>query len=95
MTLRLRPEEASAWYEARQPGLGEAFVEEVGAALDRIEDGPLRYPAAHGPLRRALLRRFPFSVYFEAEGTSVIVVAILHQRRSKESWRLKGSNKRR
>jgi hypothetical protein len=34
-------------------------------------------------LRRALLRRFPFALYFIASDVDVIVWALLHQRRAR------------
>lgn len=90
MMLLVRPEaaldlaDAARWYEARQPGLGAVFVEEVDSAFKRIEAGPLRYASAHGSLRRAFVRRFPFAVYFDLDGTDIIVFAVLHQRRRKD-----------
>lgn len=87
MTLRVRPEavtdiaEAALWYQARQAELGAALVDEVDAAFARIERGPLRYAAVHGPLRRALVRRFPYAVYFDLDGGDVVVLAVLHQHR--------------
>lgn len=89
MTLRVRPEaaediwDAARWYEARQPGLGSSFVEEVSAVFERIETGPLRYAIAHRTLRRALVRRFPFAVYFGLDDTDAVIFAVLHQRRSR------------
>lgn len=90
MTLRVRPEaktditDAARWYEARQPNLGASFVEEVHVAFGRIEAGPLRYAIAHGSLRRAFVRRFPFSIYFDLDGSDIVIFAVLHQRRAKE-----------
>lgn len=90
MTVRVRPEAqndilaAALWYAVRQPGLGAIFVDEVDATFQRIESGPLRYAVVHGRFRRALLRRFPYAVYFEPENPDVIVLAVLHQRRSRQ-----------
>lgn len=69
MTLRVRPEavadivDAARWYETHGVGLGVSFVEEVHAAFERIEAGPLRYAVVHASFRRAFVRRFPFSVF--------------------------------
>jgi len=56
--------EAFLWYEEQLVGLGEAFLSE----LDRELVGILAYPEGHatvrGDIRRALLRRFPFGVFY-------------------------------
>jgi len=48
--LELHPEartelrRAALWYDERRSGLGDEFVAEVSAALDRIADVPESYP---------------------------------------------------
>lgn len=55
MTLRVRPEaaediwDAARWYEARQPGLGSSFVEEVSAVFERIETARCATPLRTAP----------------------------------------------
>ena len=90
MTVRLRPEaqrdvqDAARWYEDREAGLGAAVVEEVGAAFRRIDTGPERYPVSYRGLRRALVRRFPYAIYYTDIGNEIVVIAVLHQRRDLE-----------
>lgn len=40
-------EDGYPWYENRRPKLGEEFLSEVGAAVDRISVNPQRYPVVH------------------------------------------------
>lgn len=47
---------------------------------------PLAYQIVEGEVRRALLRRFPFSVYYVVEGTDVIILAVLHFRQHPDVW---------
>ncbi len=90
MTLLVRPEakqdvvEAAQWYDSKKIGLGVEFVDEIDAALDRVARGPKMYAAVYRDLRRSLVRRFPYAVYFAIRGTSVIVMAVLHQRRNQD-----------
>lgn len=74
------------WYEGERPGLGDDFLAELRATYERIIDGPLRYQATRHGARRALLRRFPYIVYFVIEGELVIVFAVLHARRNPAIW---------
>ena len=67
-----------AWYEERSPGVGDAFLHEFFATIDDILEHPLLYRTEQGDVRRRLLRRFPYSIYFLVEGTVVLVVGVFH-----------------
>jgi plasmid stabilization system protein ParE len=79
-------EEAAAWYEAEQPGLGFEFLLELDAAIERAAETPLAYAPVFMGARRVLTRRFPFAVYFICEYDVVEIFAILHQRRATSQW---------
>jgi plasmid stabilization system protein ParE len=79
-------DEAAAWYEAEQPGLGIEFLLELDAAIERAAEAPLIYAQVFMDARRVLMRRFPFAVYFLYEHDVVEVFAILHQRRASSLW---------
>jgi toxin ParE1/3/4 len=79
-------EAAFDWYENERPGLGVEFLDELRATYNRIDDGPLKYQELRGGIRRALLRRFPYAVYFAIEGDVVVVVAVLHASRDPAEW---------
>lgn len=64
-----------------QFGKADAFLSTIDNVFEHLTSRPLMYPAVHGDVRRALLRRFPFSVFFIVEGARVFVLAIHHQRR--------------
>jgi plasmid stabilization system protein ParE len=79
-------DEAAAWYEAEQPGLGIEFLLELDAAIERAAEAPLAYAPVFMDARRVLTRRFPFAVYFIYEYDVVEIFAILHQRRATSLW---------
>lgn len=79
-------DEAAAWYEAEQPGLGIEFLLELDAAIERAAETPLAYAAVFMDARRVLTRRFPFAVYFIHENDFAEVFAILHQQRASSLW---------
>ena len=82
-------DEAAAWYEAEQPGLGIEFLLELDAAIERAAETPLAYAPVFMDARRVLTRRFPFAVYFIYEYDVVEIFAILHQRRATSLWQLR------
>ena len=80
-------EEAGIWYETRQPGLGLRFLDELDSVMRRIAATPFQFPRIHPSVRRALLKRFPYSVYFLLGDEQVEVIAVLHQHRHPDTWR--------
>jgi toxin ParE1/3/4 len=79
-------EEAAAWYEGQRAGLGIEFVLELDAAIEKAAETPELYERQYREARRALLRRFPYAVYFVFEHGVVEVFAILHQQRKPSRW---------
>ncbi len=55
---------AYAWYEQAREGLGEEFLAEVRATMERVLSAPSSYPILHRQTRRALIRRFPYGLFF-------------------------------
>jgi ParE toxin of type II toxin-antitoxin system, parDE len=82
-------DEAAAWYDARDPGLGDELVEEVQEGLRWIEERPLAWPSySLDPRYRVFnLRRFPYQLPFSVEGDRVSVWAVAHSKRSSGYWR--------
>jgi toxin ParE1/3/4 len=82
--------EAAAWYEARQPGLGAEFVEEIIRVWDKLVENPLLGCRRH-PTKNIHWRypdRFPYRVIYEVNESarSVIVAAVLHAARHDREW---------
>jgi toxin ParE1/3/4 len=78
--------EAWGWYEARREGLGDEFVTCTEAAIARAARVPDGNPRVHGEVRRALVRRFPYGVFYLVEDEALLVLAVAHARRSPGYW---------
>ena len=84
MSLVVRPaaaadlDEAFLWYEAQREGLGEEFLNAVTRVMDALAESPRQYPVVHRDTRRALVRRFPYSVFYRVMRSDVVVVACFH-----------------
>ena len=95
MTLEIlvRPEaehdlmEAAAWYEQQQAGLGYRFSEEIETTFARISRHPYSYETLHRGTRRALLRRFPFGIFYRVEDAGIVILAVMHASRDPRRWR--------
>ena len=101
MRLELHPEartelrRAALWYDEQRSGLGDEFVAEVSAALDRIADVPESYPVwprtrpagvAGLMIRKAPIHRFPYVIAFERHEQHVLVLAVAHGKRRPLYW---------
>lgn len=74
-------EQAVAWYETQLPDLGRQFRAEVYHTFDRIIARPELYPKSRGAARKAVLRRFPYLIFYLVETNRIVVVAIFHGKR--------------
>ncbi|TXL73636.1 hypothetical protein FHP25_20800 [Vineibacter terrae] len=54
--------------------------------LRRIVTNPLAFSRVHGEVHRAVVRRFPFGIYFRVHGDDVVVLAVMHGRRHPRRW---------
>jgi plasmid stabilization system protein ParE len=79
-------EDAFQWYEGQRIGLGIDFRSELRATIDRLAANPLLYQVIHRDTRRALLRRFPYGVFYRVYPEAIIVVAVMHGRRATRRW---------
>jgi plasmid stabilization system protein ParE len=79
--------EAFAWYEDQRPGLGEDFLGRVDACIQATLRRPEMHAIVHESYRRALVRRFPYGVFYEYVGNKVTVYCVFHTSRDPEKWR--------
>ena len=82
-------DEAFLWYEGQRPGLGHEFLAAAQTLIDAVAQYPLRYPVARRNTRRALLRRFPYAIYFRIYDEAIVVVACMHGRRNPRRWQVR------
>ena len=78
---------ARTWYDAQRPGLGDEFAAAFDRALNLVTTSPESFPKVHGETRRALLRRFPYALYFRLLPSALLVLAVVHGRRDPRVWR--------
>jgi len=79
--------EAYAWYEGQRVGLGEEFLSCVDACIQAICRMPEMYAIIYEHYRRGLVRRFPYSVFYEYVKDTVTVYCVFHNSRDPQKWR--------
>ena len=78
--------EAFRWYEDKSEGLGSEFMRALDAALSAIQRSPNAYAVVHKQVRRAVLRRFPYAIFYLYENEKIIVIACFHASRDPKQW---------
>lgn len=74
--------QARRWYLEQASGdVAADFRREVRATHLRIGGNPRLYPEIYRGLRRALVHRFPYAIFYRVRAEDVLVVAIVHQAR--------------
>jgi toxin ParE1/3/4 len=79
-------QEAFDWYEEKSEGLGLEFLRAADACVAGIRRNPLASPAMYQDIRRALLRRFPYALFYIVKEEQVIVLACFHVKRDPIDW---------
>jgi plasmid stabilization system protein ParE len=69
-------------------GHGDRFFEHLELVLEATRAMPLRFPTVYGEVRRALLRRYPYAVFFRIRPVTmtVVILAVVHQRSDPAKW---------
>lgn len=79
-------DEAFDYYEGQKPGLGVDFAERVQDVFDRVATNPKMHAVVFADIRKAVVARFPFCVFYRAHATSVEVIAVFHSSRDPAIW---------
>jgi plasmid stabilization system protein ParE len=97
MPVRFLPEaeaellETARWYRQQTPGLDLEFMKCIEDALAMIGRSPNLFPLVHRQLRRALVRRFPYAIFYEVRSAEIVVYAIFHFRRNPKRWKTRST----
>jgi hypothetical protein len=81
----LQVAQAQAWYDAQRQGLGAEFARSLETAISRAARNPLSAPIVHKDVRRILLKRFPYSVFY-IPSDMLLVLSCMHTRRAPVDW---------
>lgn len=78
--------EAFQWYESRVAGLGGEFMRAVRAVFAMIDRNPEQFGRVQGEIRRVLVRRFPYAIYYVFDPEQISVIACVHTRGHPRRW---------
>ena len=73
--------EIRRYYEERSPGLGDDFIDEFERQVLLLAATPEKWMIVAGTIRRCLMRRFPYTIFFHCVGERIRITVVKHQRR--------------
>ena len=70
--------EAFRWYEKQRKGLGHDFLLQVDAGFRFLKRTPLGFPEIHRGIRRHLIKRFPYKIFYLVEENTIVILAVVY-----------------
>lgn len=77
-------------YEGERKGLGRVFREALRQSIQHMRRAPLASPVVYKDLRRVLVDRFPYAVFYRVESGAITVVGVFHGHRDPSTWQQRG-----
>lgn len=77
---------AYEWYESQRAGLGNEFLAAPRERLETVRGHPESSPVIYRGIRRAVVSRFPYLIFYIARPERVAVLAVLHHARNPAVW---------
>lgn len=84
--LRKKPERRGDGTKNSSRGVGARFANAIDQTVQRNASTPLAFPLEHGEIRRALVRKFAFGIYFPVQVRDLVIHAVMHGRRHPRRW---------
>jgi len=78
---------AASFYQKKQSGLEQRFLEVLEDALRRIQRRPQIYQIIWGEIRKCKLPRFPYGIIFRVKPEHSEIIAVMHLHRQPGYWR--------
>lgn len=92
--VRIRPEaqiefnQSVDWYEERQKGLGQRFIDSIDFAINSLAENPEQAARVYREIRCKSVKGFPYQIYYRIQDReSVEILSIFHVRQHPGVWR--------
>jgi len=74
------------WYEEQAAGLGDVFLGRVEECLASIRRNPKAFQLVAKEARRAVVKQFPYVVFFKIEDKVIYVYPVFHTAQDPQKW---------
>jgi plasmid stabilization system protein ParE len=79
-------EAAFEWYYLRSEFAAASFAEEIDQAIELIAQRPNRWPISSPGIRKFVLQRFPFAIFYREINSGIQILAVAHGHRKPGYW---------
>lgn len=74
------------YYYEDNPKVADTFYREINLAFENIKQNPNSFPTVYKDVRKYVIKKFPFVIYYRIVDEIIQVIAIFHTSRSPEIW---------
>ena len=78
---------AYEWYEKQCSGLGSEFILCIDAEMHSIKRNPKICQTIHKKIRRSVIRRFPYCIFYIEEPDHIRVLSVFHAHKNPSTWK--------
>lgn len=88
ISLRAQKEiaEAFLWYEKQRSGLGKQLILLLEGKFEVLQQNPNQYPIVYKTIRRSLIKKFPYSIFYIVDNSTIEILAFFHMKRKPIHW---------
>ncbi len=74
------------YYSKESPKVANSFYKQINLSLEILKQHPASFPLAYKNVRKYVVKKFPFVIYYQLVGSAIRVIAIFHTSRNPEIW---------
>lgn len=86
--------DAKNWYNKQKEKLGNELLQEIKQTIQSIEENPLQFPEIKSEIRRAIVNRFPYLIFFTVDAPIINVFALFHTSRNPKIWKMQNRKRK-
>jgi toxin ParE1/3/4 len=79
-------EKSYEYYFEENPKVAESFFRRINVSFKDIKQNPFTFPIAYKNVRKCVMKKFPFVIYYQIDISIIKVIAIFHTSRNPEIW---------
>jgi plasmid stabilization system protein ParE len=74
------------YYSEDSPKVADTFFIRINLSFEDLKQNPFAFPIAYNDVRKYVVKKFPFVIYYQVDIPIIRVVAIFHTSRNPEIW---------
>jgi toxin ParE1/3/4 len=74
------------YYFDQNPKLAGEFFHHINTGLGNIKKSPFTFREVYKGIRKFIVKKFPFVIYFTVDNQTIKIIAIFHTSRNPQIW---------